>query len=306
MAETRGTRHFARLIGVLGLLGMAAAAAATPYQVGDRWFPSTALTDDPFVADAVYTGFEHIHKLGSPDFDSNDLELGLDKRITDRLGMSFAANYEILTPLGQSNLYGWDNVYATLKYQAFEDAPHETVVSFGVIREFGGTGTDRVGAEAIGFTTPTLYAAKGFGDLPDDLKFLRPFAVTGTFGVQIPDARINGGDRYADMAVAGFALEYSLKYLQGNVEYLGLPPLIGRLIPVVEFTYSAPVSASFGNPPTELVAPGIIYSDNGLEFALEAVLPVNRASGRGIGVIAKAHIPLDRIADRLSKPLFGD
>jgi hypothetical protein len=108
------------------------------------------------------------------------------------------------------------------------------------------------------------------------------------------------------MAVAGLSLQYSLKYLQGNVEYVGLPPLIGRLIPVVEFTYSAPVSRAFGNAPTGLVAPGIIYSDNGLEFGVEALLPINRASGTGIGVIAKAHIPLDRIAASLAKPLFGD
>jgi len=306
MAGRSGAKRLARAIAALGLLSAAAAASATPYQVGDRSFPSTPLTDDPFVADAVYSSFERLRQPGSPNFGFNDLELGFDKRLTDRLGVSFAANYEILTPLGQSNLYGWDNIYATLKYQAWENAPHETVFSLGVERELGGTGASRVGAAAIGFTTPTLYAAKGFGDLPDDLRFLRPLAVTGTFGVQFPDTRTDAGNRHADMAVTGFALEYSLKYLQGNVEYVGLPPLVGRLIPIVEFTYSAPVSASFGNPPTGLVAPGIVYSDNGLDFALEAVLPVNRASGSGIGVIAKAHIPLDRIAATLAKPLFSD
>jgi len=247
-----------------------------------------------------------LRHLGSPNFGENDLTLGYEKRITDQLGVYFAGKYEILTPLGQSNVYGWDNLYAGLKYQAFENVPHEAAVSLGVTREFGGTGASQVGAEAIGFTTPTLYAAKGLGDLPDDMRFLRPFAVTGTFGIEVPDARANGGNQYADMAVAGFSLQYSLKYLQGNVEYVGLPPLIGRLIPLVEFTYSAPVSRSFGNPPTGIVAPGIVYSDNGLDVGLEALLPVNRQSGTGIGVIAKAHIPLDRIATVLAKPLFGD
>jgi hypothetical protein len=304
MAKRRPYGRLARLIAVLGLF--AAPAAATPYQVGDRWFPSTPLTDDPFVADAVYATFQHLRQPGSPNFGENDLTLGFEKRITDRLGISFAGKYEILTPLGQGNVYGWDNLYAALKYQAFENAPHETAVSLGVTREFGGTGTSRVGAEAIGFITPTLYAAKGFGDLPDDLKYLRPFAVTGTFGIKVPDARIHDGNDYADMAVAGLSLQYSLKYLQGNVEYVGLPPLIGRLIPIVEFTYTAPVSRSFGNPPIGRVAPGIIYSDNGLDFGLEAVLPVNRQSGTGIGVIAKAHIPLDQIATVLAKPLFSD
>ena len=304
MGKPSAVGRLASLVAVLGLFS--APAMATPYQVGDRWFPSTPLTDDPFVADAVYATFQHLRQSGSPNFGENDLTLGFEKRITDRLGVTFAGKYEILTPLGQSNIYGWDNLYAALKYQALENAPHETAVSLGVTREFGGTGTSQVGAEAIGFTTPTLYAAKGFGDLPDDLRFLRPFAITGTFGIKVPDTRINDGNHYADMAVTGLALQYSLKYLQGNVEYVGLPPLIGRLIPIVEFSYSAPVSRSFGNPPTGLVAPGIVYSDNGLDFGLEAVLPVNHRSGTGIGVIAKAHIPLERIATALAKPLFGD
>ena len=302
-----GRRAFARLAWLIAVLGcFTAPVAAEPYQVGDRWFPSTPLTDNPFVADAVYSSFMHLRQPDSPNFGENDLSLGFERRITDRLGVSFAGKYEILTPLGQTNIYGWDNLYATLKYQAFENAPRETVVSLGVTREFGDTGASRVRAEAIGFTTPTLYVAKGFGDLPDDLKYLRPFAVTGTFGIQLPDTREHADDRYADMAVAGLSLQYSLKYLQGNVEYVGLPPLIGRLIPIVEFTYSAPVSRSFGNPPTGLVAPGIVYSDNGLDFGVEAVLPVNHRSGTGVGVIAKAHIPLGRIAAALARPLFGN
>jgi hypothetical protein len=306
MAEHLATRRFWRLVVTLSLLAAAPAAAETPYQVGDRWFPSTPLTDNPFVADAAYATFQHLRQTGSPNFGENDLTLGFEKRLTDQLGITVAGKYEILTPLGQSNLYGWDNLYATLKYQGFESVAHETALSLGVQREFGGTGTSQVGAEGIGFTTPTLYAAKGFGDLPDDMRWLRPLAMTGTFGIKVPDARINAGNHYADMAVAGFALEYSLKYLQGNVEYVGLPPAIGRLIPIVEFTYSAPVSRAFGNTPTGLVAPGVVYSDNGLDFGVEAVLPVNHGSGTGIGVIAKAHIPFERLTTVLATPLFGD
>jgi hypothetical protein len=41
-------------------------------------------------------------------------------------------------------------------------------------------------------------------------------------------------------------------------------------------------------------------------IAARLLPPVNRQSGTGIGVIAKAHIPLDRIATVLVKPLFGD
>jgi hypothetical protein len=279
---------------------------ADPYVVGDRWFPSMPLTEDPFVADSVYGIFQHLRQPGVPNFGENELSLGFEKRIADNLGVSFAGIYEILTPQGQGNLYGWDNLYATLKYQAFENAKHETIVSIGIQREFGGTGASRVGAEQVGFTTPTVYAAKGFGDLPEEMRFLRPFAVTGSFGYQVPDARVHGDDRYPDTAIVGASLQYSLRYLQGNVEYVGLPPIIGRLNPIVEFTYNAPVSAAFGQPATGIVAPGIIYSDNGLDFGVEALLPINRQSGAGMGVIAKAHIPLDRIGAMLAKPLLPD
>ena len=33
---------------------------------------------------------------------------------------------------------------------------------------------------------PTFWFGKGFGDLPDSLKWLRPFAVTGQVGYAIP------------------------------------------------------------------------------------------------------------------------
>ena len=54
MARHRASGRFGRLVTVLGLLAAAVPAIAAPYQIGDRWFPSTPLTDDPFVADALY------------------------------------------------------------------------------------------------------------------------------------------------------------------------------------------------------------------------------------------------------------
>src|ERR1700730_185455 len=95
-----------RAVIVASLLGTATEGAAEPYQIGDRWFPATALTDDPFVADAIYGTFQHLRQPDSPNFGGNDLTIGFEKRITDRLGVSFAGDYEVLTPLGQSNLYG--------------------------------------------------------------------------------------------------------------------------------------------------------------------------------------------------------
>ena len=72
------------------------------------------------------------------------------------------------------------------QYLAILDPPHEALLSLGVDREWGGTGTRRIGASPKGATSPTVYFAKGMGDL--DLGYLRPFAVTGSIGYQFADA----------------------------------------------------------------------------------------------------------------------
>src|SRR6516162_5702414 len=51
---------------------------------------------------------------------------------------------------------------------------------------WGGTGNRAVGAEPFTTLTPTWLAAKGFGFLPESMKFLRPFGVTTQLGYLFP------------------------------------------------------------------------------------------------------------------------
>src|SRR6516162_7082181 len=51
---------------------------------------------------------------------------------------------------------------------------------------WGGTGSRAVGAEPFTTLTPTWLAAKGFGFLPESMKFLRPFGVTTQLGYLFP------------------------------------------------------------------------------------------------------------------------
>ena len=285
---------------------LSATAATASYQIGDRELPSTPLTGDAFVADAMYGTIDRLSEPDGPDFGSPGLAFGIDKRITETLGVSLAETYDILMPRVAGNRYGFDNLSVSLKYQAVEDVPHETLFLVGVEREFGDTGAQRVGAAPVGLTTPTVYTAKGLGDLPEALRFLRPLAVTGTFG--LAGARHSRPWRRSLLRYGGHRVLGAIqpfKYLQGAVENVGLPPLIGRLTPIVEFRHAAPVSASVREPSTGIVAPGFIYSDNGVDIGVETLLPLNRRSGTGIGAIAKLRIPLDRVADALAKPLFG-
>ena len=51
--------------------------------------------------------------------------------------------------------------------------------------------------------------------------------------------------------------------------------------------------------------PGLIWAGQWTQFTVEAMIPVNRESGRNVGVIAQAHFYLDDIfPTTVGKPLF--
>lgn len=54
------------------------------------------------------------------------------------------------------------------------------------------------------------------------------------------------------------------------------------------------------------IAPGFSYAGEGWQFGLEALLPINHASGRGVGVMAQLYFSLDYLlADTpLGRPLI--
>ncbi len=57
---------------------------------------------------------------------------------------------------------------------------------------------------------------------------------------------------------------------------------------------------------TGTIQPGVIYAADSWQFAVEAVLPINAASGKGVGVVGELHLYLDDILpDTLGKPIFG-
>jgi hypothetical protein len=54
------------------------------------------------------------------------------------------------------------------------------------------------------------------------------------------------------------------------------------------------------------VNPGIIWVGKYLQFAMEAIVPINGLSGRDVGVRAQAHLYLSAIfPDTIGKPIFG-
>ena len=107
----------------------------------------------------------------------------------------------------------------------------------------------------------------------------------------------------------GASLQYSMPYLKSAVVDLGLPDFVNHLIPLVEASLQTPVSNTFtsGTVTTGTVNPGVIYVGDTYQVGVEAIIPVNRHSGTGVGVIAQLHFFLDDIfPNSIGRPLFGN
>ena len=310
----RAALRGAALAGVAGLASPALAHGIA----GDRFFPATIATDDPFNADELSLPTLSRSKTGDePAADQTDISAEWSKRLTSRLGISFGGDWTRIAAPGQEAVSGFQNLETTLKYQAFTSAEHEAIVSLGVSGEWGGSGSEKVGAEATGAVTPTVYFGKGFGDLPPGLGWLRPAAVTGTLGYAIPvqgHARVEDPDCPSCAPVRqattrrlqwGLAFEYSMRYLQTQVKDLGLPAFVNQLTPLVEIAASTPVTGGFGQAPTGTVNPGVLWSGKRMQLGVEAQIPMNRQSGSSVGVLFQVHWFLDDLFPHsLGRPIW--
>src|SRR5262249_44262126 len=148
--------------------------------------------------------------------------------------------------------------------------------------------------------TPKLLFGKGFGDLPDSVALLRPFAFTGVIGYAIP-----GTHTQPNTFQFGGALEYSLLYLRNSVRESGVSHFVSHFTPLVEFSLERPSSGSGGT--TGTVNPGLLWSGQYMQLGAEATIPINHASGSHIGALVQVHFYMDDIFPlTLGRPLFGE
>jgi hypothetical protein len=293
--------------------------------VGNRFFPATLAIDDPGVNDEV--AFPTISKFkAGEDMSVKKLDVSgeFSKRITEDFAISFAPTWTRLYPPGgptMTGASGFQNLETTFKYRAYKNDEHEFVMSVGLNIEWGGSGAQSIGAERFTTYTPTLYFGKGFGDLP--IGWARPFAVTGQVGYAIPGTRSHTvatvdpdtGDTDFDtefhpqVLVWGGSLQYSMPYLKSAVTDLGLPDFFNHLIPIVEVSLQTPVAntMSSGTATTGTINPGVIWVGKYYQVGIEAMIPVNRESGSGVGAIAQLHFFLDDIfPTTIGRPIFSD
>jgi hypothetical protein len=277
----------------LSIVCMLSGAAEAHGVIGDRFFPATISSDDPFAADELalptISVFNH----------ETDYDFEYSKSILPGFAIEFDGGYVEERPSGRASARGFDNLDIAPTLELLRDPEHEFILSAGVDWKIGGTGTKGF---ADGFSTyaPTIKFGKGFGDLPDDLAYLRPLAITGTVGYAISGA--HAASRSIQWAGA---VEYSLLYLQNNVQDEGFSNFVAHLTPIVEFDMTSPVDGS-ADGTTGTINPGLIWSGQQEQLAVEAILPANRASGRSVGAIAQLHFYIDDLfPDTLGKPIFG-
>lgn len=302
-------------VGVVTVMVVGGAALAEAHGlIGKRFFPATLTIDDPFVADELsLPTVQHFKSPASgegPATRATDISAEFSKRLSPNFGVSLGGTFRILDPDNDvKSTSGFDNMEVALKYVFFKNAEHEVLLSAGLGWDVGGTGSaKRVGAESFDTVTPSLFFGKGFGDLPDSLEFAKPLALTGAFGVALPTRHSTRTittaedgtfeierEPHPDVAKWGFTLQYNLQYLQSFVRDIGLPAPLNRMIPIVELALETPLNRVTPKPTTGTVNPGIIWFGRYVQLGIEALVPINRASGKNVGVVGQVHFYLDDI-----------
>jgi hypothetical protein len=275
-------------------LGTAAAAAVTLLSAnsaalahgfaGQRFFPATILTDDPFVADEISLPQVTVNPPGPDGAQETDIQIDLSKRITPNLGVTIGDQWQYLQPKGLPAVTGFGPLQTGAQYQLFIDGPHEALALLGLNVTWAHTGrVQALGAPDFTTLSPTFNFGKGLGDLPQSLPYLRPFAITGNLGFDFPTKVESAGVPNPNNFNYGFAFEYSLPYLQCCVKDIGLRAPFNRLIPLVEVAFSTPINRGLAGQTIGTIQPGIIWAGTYFQIGAEAILPATRHTGHGFG-----------------------
>ncbi len=304
---------------MLALLPLGAQNAAAHGIAGNRYFDGTMTFDDPAVADeAIVPNFSH---LGFPAQGSTTVENRINwafaRLLTPTLALTLDSGWLHQSwPVGATS--GSDKINLGLKYEALRDNRHEALVSVGLAWGIAHSGAAGVGTDAPSTVQPGVFFGKGFGDLPDQLSWLRPFAVTGALVGEVPTG--SSGRTLAPNAASGgfisvvapavetlhwgFSVQYSTLYLTSRFD--GGPPKaepLNQLVPLVEFRFDSPR----GQSTAATANPGLAYVAVAWQVSAEAIVPLNRAGGTGPGFRAQLLFFLDDLVPSLfGRPLLSN
>jgi len=291
-------KHVALIVGLVlhGLLGVAYAHAVA----GMRVFPGTLTFADPGVTDEFDLGFAHSALAGTPGNPApygSTTSWAWSKTITQQLAISVASGYQTVNQSGAPS--GFGNLNLGLDYGLVKNGHYETLVTAALNESLGDTGAAGVGSTYSVFQ-PTLLFGQGLGVLPRSLRDLRPLAISGMIAANIPSSAL------VDKSVNwGLSVQYSLPYLQTYVRDVGLKAPFNNIVPLVEFPMQTFTSGPYAGQTLGTINPGFVWIGRYGQIGLEATLPINHASGHGLGVILGIGWYLDDIfPHNLGTPLF--
>jgi hypothetical protein len=311
----RVTRGLAA-IGVAALLLSSGQVHAHGF-AGDRFFPATLQTDDPFVADEMSLPTLTKNPADPSGGQSYSVEVDIAKRLTPDIGLTAAYSWNYFQPKDAPRQFGFGSLRTGAQYQLFIDGPDEFMGLLGLSATWGHTGAvNHGGADDHTTLSPTFDFGKGFGTLPDSLTWFKPLAITGNLFVDLPTRVNSAGTLNQTVFNAGFAVEYSLEYLQHHAKDVGLRAPFDRLIPLVEITSATPINRGFnrgsgstngtGFATTGIVAPGVIWAGQYFQVGAEAIIPYGQGQGHGVGAVLQLHFYLDDLfPNSIGRPIFS-
>jgi len=99
---------------------------------GDRFFPATILTDDPFVANEISLPTITLNPTQSDGSREFDVGPDLSMRITPDLGFTIGSDWQRIHTPGLPNVTGWGGLATGFQYQLFINGPHEALALAGL------------------------------------------------------------------------------------------------------------------------------------------------------------------------------
>src|SRR3984893_8368066 len=249
-------------VAVVTLAVLVGAHAAHAHGIaGNRFFPGALTFDDPAVADEaivpLFSTFKHPAEIGDGNVVDNAFNWALFRLLTPKLGIGVDSGW-VHRYWGGGRRSGFDITSADLEGEVYRNDLHEILVAAGTTWGIGRSGAQAAGANAPNLVAPGIFFGKGFGDLPDNLAWLRPFGITGAVSYEQPLAGGTstniGLDSQTDqlgpvltrnVAVPhwGLAVEFSTLYLTNRFTPGKLPKQepLNQFVPLVEFAFdSAP------------------------------------------------------------------
>jgi hypothetical protein len=276
------------------ILLSANSAALAHGWAGQRFFPATILTDDPFVADEMSIPQISVNPPGPDGSRETDFQIDLSKRITPDTDVIIGNSWQRLKPAGLPSVAGLGPLNTAAQYQLFINGPHEALGLVGLNVTWAHTGrVQALGAPDFTTLSPAVAFGKGFGDLPRSLPYLRPIAITSNLGFDFPTKVESAGVPNPNNFNYGFAFEYSFPYLQCCVKDIGLHAPFNQLIPLVEVAFTTPINRVPANQTIGTIQPGVIWAGQYFQIGAEAIFPANRITGHGYGGVVQFHVYLD-------------